>query len=117
MLRGLVGQLLADHPDLTIVGEFRDDAAACAGLDETGVDVLIVCRASQEPDYSAQLSSRPQLRIVTLVPDAGGLSLHLQELGRRRSFGDADADTLLKAIRGGHEDQPESELSIPTEAR
>jgi AmiR/NasT family two-component response regulator len=72
LMRDLVLAIIADQPDIEVVGEVRDESELSAAVEETQPDVLILALedANQRVAQCGFLLGRyPQMKILALAPE------------------------------------------------
>ncbi len=72
LMRELVLATISDQPDITIVGEIRDEAEIAGAVEEAQPDFVIMAlgRLDERPALCADLMGRfPHLRIIALAPE------------------------------------------------
>ena len=99
MLRHIIAEIIALHPDLTIVESTSDSTDLAAAARRTRADVLISQQASSEEFINmAPLFARCHLKIIAITEDARHGSIY--ELRPfREPLKNLSVDSLIAAIR------------------
>lgn len=102
LMRELIMTMIADQPDIEIVGEIGDEGDLAEAVEQVRPDVLIL--AMDEPEtYRAQcgflLGRHPEMRILALAPERNRALFYWASLDiRTRSLESSEAG-ILNAVR------------------
>ena len=104
LLSDVIKNLIADQPDMHVVGEVIDPLQLLGVASEVPVDVIIITpfKGNGEPRLCHQLLEvQPRLVIVTQL--SGGSAAHLYRSGAKiRRFESPSPQFLLDSIREAH---------------
>jgi DNA-binding NarL/FixJ family response regulator len=100
MLLDMVTDIVAAHPEMTIVGKIQENADICTAAKRAKADIVILSETvgRQGQDYLELLHSRPHLKVLSIMNDGHRFFLH--ELRPfRAALGEISPESLLQAIR------------------
>ncbi len=103
LMRDLVLAILADQPDIEIVGNVQNDSEIQLAVEETHPDFLIM--ALDEPEErpllcDLLLEQCPDMKILALAPKRNSSILVWAFRSIRSSFIEASEEGVLNALRG-----------------
>jgi chemotaxis response regulator CheB len=107
-MRELVLAILADQPDIEVIGEIQDDSQLTSAIEEAQPDVLIVALDDSHPrsaQYRLLIGRHPQMKILALAPEQNrGLFYYWAIVDVRTRPVESSEAGLLSAVREGPSD-------------
>ena len=102
MLGGIIRELVADEPDIAVVGELSDHREVVPAAVREGADFVIAGPPADQLGavYRELLTERPATRLLAVTDDGRGGAL-IQLAPSSTPLGELSPDMLLAVIRGG----------------
>jgi len=102
LMRELVLATILDQPDITVMGEIRDDTEIAQIVAESNPDVVIIALGSPENRpvlCDALLSRHPQLKILALAPESNNSVLYWSSMQIHSAQVESSEEGILGALR------------------
>lgn len=102
LLRELILTMLADQPDIEIVGEVADEANVPGSIAATHPDVIVIAqdKVGQRPSLCDQIfRERPEVRVIGVGPHQQHLVHYWTSLDIRAREVEASEEGILEVLR------------------
>jgi DNA-binding NarL/FixJ family response regulator len=101
MLRSIIRDIVADQPDMEVVGELAGPAGVSAMVAQSGATFVIVRHSGSDPPdvFRELLAGRPPTRVLAIA-DEGRAGTIYELRPQRIPIGELSASSLIAAIRG-----------------
>jgi DNA-binding NarL/FixJ family response regulator len=102
MLQSIIRSIVADQPDIEVVGELSEPTGLKAMVERTGATMVIVGRDSPDPPdaFGDLLARTPPVRVLALT-DEGRAAILYDPRAQRIPVGELSAARLVAVARGG----------------